>query len=123
MKLLLGLVVILAGCNASSESTTAAAASPGELLFKQRCALCHQTSGQNGQGPGLAGVVGRAAAANPGFQYTKALRESGLTWDVPTLDKFLAAPYVVVKGTLMSVATPNPDERTQLITYLQSLKS
>jgi cytochrome c len=121
MKVLLPVVLMLAACHSSGESTSAAAANPGELLFQQRCALCHSTGTRNGQGPGLAGVVGRPAASAPGFQYTKALRESGLTWDEATLDKFLASPFTLVRGTMMSVATPDAGERKQLIDYLATL--
>src|SRR4051812_15236070 len=72
----------------------------GKALFQQTCALCHVggefTAG--GQGPTLDGVVGRKAGAT-GFSYTPALKNSNLTWDAASLDRFLTNPTAVVPGT------------------------
>jgi glucose/arabinose dehydrogenase/cytochrome c2 len=95
-------------------------ASPGQRLFEQRCALCHSTGERGGQGPGLGGVVGRQAAASS-FAYTRALRDSGLTWDRATLDRFLAAPAQLVHGTTMPMPLPDPVERKAVIEYLATL--
>jgi glucose/arabinose dehydrogenase len=97
----------------------------GRTLFQQSCALCHST-GQDaqpasGQGPLLAGVVGRRAAALPNFGYTKALTESGLIWDAAALDRFLAAPGTLVPGTTMVVAVTNAVDRGDLIAFLATL--
>jgi glucose/arabinose dehydrogenase len=98
----------------------------GRVVFQQSCAVCHSTGlpGQpmTGQGPLLAGVVGRQAAALSNFGYSKALRASGLSWDDATLDRFLAAPSAVVPGTAMVVALPNPVDRADLIAFLGTLK-
>ena len=40
-------------------------------------------------GPNLYGVVGRKAGAVPNFAYSESLKGSGLTWDEPTLDKWI----------------------------------
>ncbi|WP_342454646.1 c-type cytochrome [Sphingomonas sp. H160509] len=48
--------------------------------------------GRNGIGPNLYGVVGRAAAATPGFNYSAAMKASKLRWDEQTLNEYLAAP-------------------------------
>lgn len=97
----------------------------GEVLFQQSCALCHGTGRQAqpaaGPGPLLAGVLGRPAAALPGFEYTKALKGSGLTWDAATLDRFLEAPSALVPGTNMVMNLPEPAERRDLIAFLATL--
>ena len=90
-------------------SVPALAADPnaGKSLFRERCSVCHTAeSGDNGgaQGPSLIGVMGRAAASAPQFSYTTALRDSKLTWDGATLNRFLAAPTSVVPGTAMLIA-------------------
>jgi glucose/arabinose dehydrogenase len=101
----------------------------GKTLFQQNCAICHaDTLGPGGeeiakQGPGLVGIVGRRAAADSNFNYTKALRESGLTWDSATLDRFLANPAALVPGTTMPISTPKPEDRLDLIAYLSTLKA
>jgi glucose/arabinose dehydrogenase len=110
----------LAGC----ASPASAEAMAGKQIFRERCALCHSAeAGDNGgaQGPSLGGVVGRSAGSAPNFAYSTALRDSHLTWDSPTLKRFLAAPGAVVPGTTMAVAVPSEVERDNLIAYFQSL--
>jgi glucose/arabinose dehydrogenase/cytochrome c2 len=99
------------------------ASSPGEAIFLQRCAVCHAAGTGNGQGPSLAGLMGRKAASVPGFPYSAALKASGITWDGKSLDRFLAAPSAAVPGTLMVLAVPDATERKDLIRYLASLGS
>jgi glucose/arabinose dehydrogenase len=99
----------------------------GKVLFQQTCAVCHSTGMDKqpvtGQGPLLAGIVGRNAAALANFGYTKALAASQLTWDVATLDRFLAAPAAVVPGTAMVISVSSATDRADLIAFLSTLKS
>jgi glucose/arabinose dehydrogenase/cytochrome c2 len=92
----------------------------GEAIFRERCGLCHATGSEAGQGPGLAGVVGRRAAAGT-FPYSRALQASGLTWDRATLDRFLAEPSRLVPGTTMPIPVPDAAERGAVIAYLAKL--
>ncbi|OJF93981.1 cytochrome C [Pararhizobium antarcticum] len=94
----------------------------GARFFKQRCQACHSlTPGKNSPaGPNLVGVVGRASAATD-FKYSAALKASGLTWDVATLDQFLAAPAKLVPGTRMAIGVPNGEQRKEIIAYLASV--
>jgi len=97
----------------------------GKAVFKNRCLLCHTAEPADeggGQGPSLIGVVGRQAASTTGFPYSSALRNSALTWDAGTLDRFLAAPSSVVPGTSMSINTPAANDRADVIAYFSSLK-
>jgi hypothetical protein len=95
-------------------------AESGRRIFEQRCALCHTTGEHAAQGPGLGGIVGRRAASMP-FGYSRALRESHLTWDRATLGRFLAAPAQLVPGTTMPMAIPGDVERRALVDYLATL--
>jgi glucose/arabinose dehydrogenase/cytochrome c2 len=93
----------------------------GKRLFREQCLLCHSAEANDdggARGPSLAGVVGRRAAAAPGFGYSAALRNSGLTWDPPTLVRFLGAPTAVVPGTTMAIAVPAEQDRINLVAYL-----
>jgi cytochrome c len=84
-------------------------ANAGRAFFRAQCALCHSAQpGDNGgaQGPNLNGVIGRTAASNSDFGYTQALKNSKLTWDAATLDRFLTAPTHVVPGSAMVIAVP-----------------
>jgi glucose/arabinose dehydrogenase len=103
-------------------------ASKGEAIFAQSCAICHANSVGPGnseivkQGPSLVGIVGRRAGASATFNYTQALRTSGLIWDAPTLDRFLASPGTAVPGTAMPIAVSDAADRSALIAYLSTLK-
>ena len=107
--------------SAPAATTATAGDRRGERLFLQ-CRACHALgTAQEGKiGPPLGGVIGRRAAAVPGFAYSKALAESGLAWDDATLDRWLARPSEVVPGTSMVYAgLAKPDDRAQLIAYLR----
>ncbi|HEY2144691.1 MAG TPA: PQQ-dependent sugar dehydrogenase [Steroidobacteraceae bacterium] len=96
----------------------------GRILFRQRCSVCHTAEpndGGGGQGPSLIGVFGRAAAGASQFPYTAALQGSKLTWDAPTLKRFLDSPAATVPGTSMAVAVPDEADRDNLVAYFQSL--
>jgi cytochrome c len=95
----------------------------GQKAFKQQCGLCHDTAaGKNRVGPSLFGVVGRKSGAVDGFHYSDANKNSGLTWDQATLDKYLADPRGTVPGTTMTYAgVKNDDQRRDIIAYLATL--
>ncbi len=102
---------------------SASEAAHGGQLFGARCALCHAAEGGGGgQGPSLAGVVGRKAAAAD-FPYSRALRGAGLTWSPDQIDRYLADPQALVPGTRMPVKVTAADERHALIAYLATLKA
>ena len=91
----------------------------------QRCYSCHSVDPDETaklQGPSLYRIMGRRAAAVPGFPYSDAMREkgaAGLVWDAANLERYIADPESVVTGTIMS-APPLRDEqeRIDLIAYL-----
>jgi cytochrome c len=68
-------------------------------------------------------VVGRKAGTYPDYTYSAANKDSGLTWDVPTLQKYLAAPQQVVKGTKMIFpGIHDPAKVNDVIAFLQQYK-
>lgn len=80
-------------------------------------------AGKNKVGPSLASVVGRKASTAAGFNYSPATKNSGLTWDEATLDKYLTSPKDLVKGTRMVFpGLKNPKERADVIAYLKTVK-
>lgn len=109
----------------ASESTASTAGSGSKMppVFAQ-CASCHAVKpGQNGIGPSLSGVFGRKAGTGPGFEYSPALKSSGLTWDEASLDKWLTNPMGTVPGTRMTYAGQgDAAKRQELIAYLKTLK-
>ena len=47
-----------------------------------QCKACHSVEpGKNGIGPTLAGIWGDKAATVPGFEFSEAMENSGLTWN------------------------------------------
>ena len=105
----------------AADAASAGDAGRGQVLFQQACALCHAAAG--GQGPSLGGVMGRRAATGANFTYTKALTDSGLTWDAATLDRFLANPTTAVPGTNMVVPVPGANDRRDIIAFVATIKA
>jgi len=114
----LSLLLLAAAAPAMAQNAEA-----GAVVFKQRCSTCHTaTTGQrHGVGPNLAGVAGRRAASTD-FNYSAALRNSGLTWDAATLERFLTAPSKLVPGSRMLLPVTDANQRANVVAYLSSLK-
>ncbi len=112
----------------SAQNSPVGDATRGKAFFEFSCALCHApTLGPDNvvimkQGPSLVGIVGRAAGSLPHFNYTKAIRDSGLTWDAKTLYRFLENPMEVVPGTAMPIPVADTRNRADVIAYLATLK-
>ncbi len=108
-----------AAATPASDSVGDAAA--GEKTFAV-CKACHQIgpNAHNAVGPVLSGVVGRKAGTYPGYSYSEANKNSGLTWDVATLQKYLAGPQKLVPGTKMIYPgfPNNPEKSNNVIAYL-----
>lgn len=112
---------LLAALGVGCHHDDATATREGMVLFQQRCSVCHGPGGEGGQGPSLRGLSGRKAGGDAKFGYTHAMADAKLTWDAPTLDRFLTQPRDVVPGTAMVLTTPNDGERKALIAYILSL--
>jgi cytochrome c len=95
----------------------------GRLVGLQ-CGGCHNVKpGESARiGPSLVGIVGAKAGVQPGFYYSPALRDSGLVWDRPTLDRYLSGPQRLVPGTKMQAgAVLNLIDREAVLAWLESL--
>ncbi len=100
-------------------------ADQGKHLFQQNCSICHSPEeGHNKIGPSLFKVVDRPAGSIDGFNYSDANRHSGIVWDLPSLDRYLKAPQMMVPGTRMTFPGLKDDqERAAVIAYLKTLTS
>jgi glucose/arabinose dehydrogenase/cytochrome c2 len=119
---------LLPGLKLSAQDRPVGDAERGKTFFQVGCAVCHSpVLGPDytvimKQGPSLVGVLGRPAGSLPHFNYTKAIRESGFTWDQATLYRFLENPMVVMPGTTMPIPVTDPRNRADVIAYLATLK-
>jgi cytochrome c len=116
-----GPILLLLALAAGAEPGDAAR---GERVF-QRCYACHSVDPHEAarlQGPSLYRIIGRQAAAIPGFEYSDAMRRKGadgLVWDAATLERYLADPEALVPGTDMSIPPMRDEvERADLLAYL-----
>jgi cytochrome c len=95
-------------------------AAHGKALY-QGCNACHSID-DNDIGPRHRGVVGRRAGSLEDYNYSPALKSSGLTWDPATLDRWLSNPSALVPGTKMFFKLDSAQDRADVIAYLEELK-
>ena len=109
---------------ADAQVAAGVAAVPTAPAAFNQCTACHSAEpGKNGIGPSLAGVFGTKAGDVAGYDFSDAMKNSGLTWDAATLDRYLTKPMEVVPGTKMSFGgLKDADKRKAVIDYLKSLK-
>ena len=115
------LVIAGAALVASVNAAAAQDAAAGEKVFA-KCKICHQIgeNAKNFVGPVLNGVVGRHAGSYPGYNYSEANKNSGVTWDEPTLKEYLKDPKAKVPGTKMVFPGLASDEDiANVIAYLK----
>ncbi len=131
--LLIFVTALIAGCGSGSgpaaepesydigELIASADLERGEKLFLQ-CRACHTLGRGQGHkaGPNLYGVIGRQAGTAPGFDYSEALKNSGIVWSAETLDAWLRQPRDLVPGNRMIfMGIGKARDRASLIAYLR----
>jgi cytochrome c len=96
-------------------------AAAGEKVFAV-CKACHQIgeTAKNAVGPVLNGIIGRKAGTYPGFNYSDANKNSGLTWDEATFRDYIKDPRAKIPGTKMIYPGLKDEQKTSdLLAYLQ----
>lgn len=92
----------------------------GQTVFEKRCTGCHSLD-EDKEGPRLRGIYGKKAGSVSTFKYSDALKASNVTWDVPSLEQWMADPEKIVPNSDMFFRVPQAGERTDVIAYLQTL--
>jgi cytochrome c len=123
--LLIGEAVVMSSAAFAQSAPSAAPTRPGDPVRGERlyqaCASCHSIN-DNDVGPKHRGVVGRRAASIADYSYSTALKNSGLTWDEATLDRWLINPSALVPGTKMFFKIDDAQSRADIIAYLKEQK-
>ena len=96
----------------------------GRAAFN-KCASCHQVgpNAKSGFGPHLSAIIGRPAAAAKDYNYSDAMKKSGLVWNEKTLTAFIKAPSDTVPGTKMRFwGISNDKQIADMLAYLRSVQ-
>lgn len=115
------------GAPAQAEMTEAgkkAFAAAGKIMFEQRCRSCHSEDPKaNSYGPSLIGVIGRKAGSLEGFDYSDAMKNSGIVWNENTLRAWIADNDGFMPGTRMRhVGIQDKSEQDFILAYVKTLK-
>ena len=119
--------LFIAGLAILTSTTTSMAqdAAAGETVFVV-CKACHQVgeTAKNSVGPVLNGIIGRKAGTFPGYTYSDANKDSGLTWDEATFREYIKDPKAKIPGTKMAYTGLKDDQKIgDLLAYLKQFRS
>lgn len=87
---------------ASAGTALAQDVAAGETQFK-KCLACHAIGpdAKNKVGPFLNGLDGRKSGTVPGFSYSDANKNSGITWGKDVFVEYIKDPKAKIPGTKM----------------------
>lgn len=113
-------MIAAAALCAAAAPALAADPAAGEKAYAV-CKACHRVGegAKNGVGPTLNGVVGRPAASVEGFNYSDAMKNSGITWDEANIAEYLKNPKQKIPGNKMAFPGVRDDAKVaDIIAYL-----
>ena len=100
-------------------------AEAGGKLFKRMCGGCHQI-GESARaffGPQLNGIIGRVAGSTTDYQYSDAMKSSGVVWTREKLAAYIEDPKAVVSGTRMIFWGISDQEKIDnILAYLETFQ-
>jgi len=91
----------------------------GLTLYESRCTACHSLDNSR-IGPAHRGVFDRLAASVPGFDYSPALKHSGVRWTAANLNRWLTDPEAFIPGQKMGYQVTDPVDRQDIIAFFAS---
>lgn len=119
MKTTITALALIAGLPMAAHAQDAEA---GKAVFAV-CKACHAIGegAKNQVGPVLTGVIGRKAGTAADFNYSEAMKASGLTWDEATFAEYIANPKAKVPGNKMVFAGVKDEQKIKdLVAFLKS---
>ncbi len=124
MKLIaVSILTLLLPSMLCSAPALAGDAEAGAKLFKRLCSGCHNIgpSVRSSFGPELNGIIDRPAGSAQDYQYSTAMKSSGIVWTRDKLSLYLQDPKGVVPGTRMIFWGLSDEEKIDnLLAYLQT---
>lgn len=102
-----------------------ATAEQGEIIFMRKCSSCHdhEKSGGHGKGPHLWNLLDRKAGSAAGFDFSEAMKNSGHSWTLASLNYYLTNTEQAVPGRTMEFRGIKRDKvRARLIAFLRTLR-
>ena len=118
-RLTLSALVVIASSVAASAAFAQDVAA-GKTSFN-KCMACHAISAgaKNKVGPELNGLDGRHSGTAPGYSYSDANKNSGITWDEAQFKDYIKDPKAKIPGTKMVFAgIKNEKEASDLWAFL-----
>ncbi|MCK3854269.1 cytochrome c family protein [Pseudomonas sp. 910_23] len=100
-------------------------AEAGGKLFTKTCGGCHSIGegARGGFGPQLNGIIGRPAGTTPDYQYSDAMKNSGVVWTRDKLTAYIEDPKSVVSGTRMIFwGISDPQKIENILAYLDTFQ-
>ena len=118
LAVLIGLALAVGSAALADRGVLRGDPTAGAVVY-ERCAACHSLA-HDRAGPRHCGLFNRRAGSVEAFEYSDAMKQSGIVWTEASLDRFLAAPLEALPGTSMGYAgIADPKERSDLIAYLE----
>jgi cytochrome c len=110
---------------ASNGFALAQDAAAGEQAFN-KCRPCHDVGPEAKikLGPPLNGIDGRKAGTYEGFNYSDAIKGSGITWNKDKFAVWVSGPQALVPGTRMAFAGDKDEaEVANIWAYINQFKA
>lgn len=110
----------------SGHALAAGDAEAGGKLFTKTCGGCHSIGegARGGFGPQLNGIIGRPAGTTTDYQYSDAMKNSGVVWTRDKLAAYIEAPKKVVSGTRMIFWGISDQEKIEnILAYLAAFQA
>ncbi|MDO4233722.1 cytochrome c family protein [Pseudomonas sp.] len=109
----------------TGQAAAAGDAEAGGKLFAKTCGGCHSIGegARGGFGPQLNGIIDRPAGTTADYQYSEAMKTSGVVWTREKLAAYIEDPKSVVKGTRMIFwGISDPEKIENILAYLETFQ-